>query len=114
MRITKKLMKARTFFRRNVCEYLESVGAVAKPCDFAREYLLETPVGRLTITVFDNWIACCFADPKAAAARVPSNPYSGKWNFHYADDAGVLNNGLVIGNFVLALEGLLAATADAT
>jgi hypothetical protein len=112
-RITMKLASARAFFQRNVCEFVESIGAAAKPCDFAREYILETSIGQLEITVFENWIACQFADLCAAVVFTErngprTNLYSGKWNFIYADEADVLNNGLVIGDFVSAIEQLLA------
>jgi hypothetical protein len=112
-RITKKLTIARAFFQRNVCEFVESIGAVAKPCDFAREYILQTSIDQVEITVFENWIACQFADLCAAAVFTErngprTNLHSGKWNFIYSDEPDVLNNGLVIGDFVSAIERLLA------
>ena len=50
---------------------------------------LETPVGLLWISVQDGWVATRF-DEVARAHRLTrhwsahrSNPYSGKWNFHF-------------------------------
>jgi hypothetical protein len=52
---------------------------------------LQTICGTLHITPYGNWIACRFHDVQAAVARFgyhPSygrlNPWSGKWNFHFA------------------------------
>ena len=111
--VTKKLAKARAFFQRNVCEFIVSVGAIKKPCDYADQYILTTSIGQVEVTVLDHWIACQFADSIAAlvftSCRGPrTSLYSGKWNFHYFDEPDVLNNGLAIGDFVSAIESLLA------
>jgi len=104
--ITKKLLKAQAFFRHNVQEFIESVGAV----QHNDGYVLKTPIGPLHIWIFDNWIACRFEDVCAATVFTKriSNRFSGKWNWHYYDDPVTLNNGLLIGDFVHAIERLLA------
>lgn len=48
-------------------------------------YEFETIVGRLRITLYDDWIAGRFDDPDAAYAMVDCNPFSGKWNWHALD-----------------------------
>jgi hypothetical protein len=104
--ITKKLLKAQAFFRHNVQEFVESVGA-GKQAD---GYILNTPIGQLHIWIFDNWIACRFENVPLATifTKGISNPYTGKWNWHYYSDAATLNNGLTIADFVHAVERLLA------
>jgi hypothetical protein len=103
---TKRLLKAQAFFHRNVQEFIESVGALKQ----AHGFTLATPIGQLSIHIYDCWIACRFEDVCAATVftKGVSNPYSGKWNWHYYNDAVTLNNGLVIGDFVHAIERLLA------
>jgi hypothetical protein len=88
-----------------VSEFLESVGATRKDDGF----ILNTPIGQLSIHIYDCWIACSFEDQYAATVytKGASNPYSGKWNWLYHNDVGTLNNGLVIGDFVHAIERLL-------
>ena len=104
--ITKKLLKAQAFFRYNVQEFLESVGAVKQDDGF----ILNTPIGQLNIHIYDCWIACRFEDVYAATVftKGVSNRFSGKWNWLFCDDPVTLNNGLVIGDFVHAIERLLA------
>jgi hypothetical protein len=104
--ISKKLLKAQAFFRRNVSEFIESVGAVKHKDGF----ILNTPIGQLSIHIYDCWIACRFEDVQAATlfTKGTSNRFSGKWNWLYHDDAVTLNNGLVIGDFVHTVERLLA------
>ena len=102
---TKKLLKAQAFFRHNVQKFIESVGAVKQ----ADGFVLNTPIGLLHIWIYDCWIACRFNDVHAATVftRGKSNPFSGKWNWLYHDDPITLNNGLLIGEFVHAIERLL-------
>jgi hypothetical protein len=104
--ITKKLLKAQAFFRHNVQEFIESVGAVKQ----ADGFILNTPIGPLLIWILENWIACRFEDQYAATifTKGRSNRYSGKWNWLYHNDPVTLNNGLVIGDFVHGIERLLA------
>ena len=50
------------------------------------DWELDTVVGTLRVTPYDNWIACCFDDVEAAKQRVrfgTLNPWSGKWNWHF-------------------------------
>ena len=103
--ITKKLLKAQAFFRRNVQKFIESVGAVKQDDGF----VLITPIGQLIIWIYDCWIACRFEDVHAATVFTKGvcNPFSGKWNWHYYNDVVTLNNGLVIGDYVHAIESLL-------
>jgi hypothetical protein len=102
---TKRLLKAQAFFRHNVQEFIESVGAV----QHNDGYILNTSIGKLNIWVYDCWIACRFEDQFAATVftKGASNRFSGKWNWHYYNDPVTLNNGLVIGDFVHAIERLL-------
>ncbi len=104
--ITKKLLKAQSFFRHNVQELIESVGATRHNDG----YILHTPIGKLSIHIYDCWIACRFEDQFAATVFTKgiSNPFSGKWNWHYYNNEITLNNGLLIGDFVHAIEKLLA------
>jgi hypothetical protein len=103
---TKKLLAAQAFFRRNVQDFLESVGAVKNNDG----YVLHTSIGRLNIWVFENWIACRYEDVFAATVftRGVCNRFTGKWNWIYHDDPVTLNNGLIIGDFVQAIEKLLS------
>jgi len=103
---TKQLQKAQSFFRHNVQEFLESVGATNNNDG----YILHTPIGKLSIHIYENWIACRFDDVHAATVftKGVSNRFSGKWNWHYYNDPITLNNGLVIGDYVHAIESLLA------
>ena len=103
---TKRLLKAQAFFRRNVQEFIESVGAV----NHNDGLILHTPIGLLNIHIYDCWIACRFEDVHAATVytKGTSNRFSGKWNWHYYDEPATLNNGLLIADFVHAIESLLA------
>ncbi|MGD0519589.1 MAG: hypothetical protein ABSA26_18805 [Thermoguttaceae bacterium] len=104
--ITKNLLKAQAFFRYNVQEFLESVGAVKHNDGL----ILHTPIGLLNIRIFECWIACRLEDVHAATVftKGASNRFSGKWNWLFCDDPVTLNNGLLIGDFVHAIEKLLA------
>lgn len=94
-RITKKLLAARTAFKTRVSNFLKSVGASQN--DGTYEWKLATPIGDLSVGVWDSAIMCRFADVeqgKAFTGQFPaqqSNPYSGKWNWHFEDDADTLN-----------------------
>jgi len=103
--MTTRLLKAQNFFRHNVSEFIESVGAVKHNDGF----ILNTPIGLLNIHIYENWIACQFDNVHAATVftKSVSNRFSGKWNWHYYNDPVTLNNGLVIGDFVHAIERLL-------
>jgi hypothetical protein len=107
---SERLLRAQAFFRHNVQEFIESVGAVRN----GDGYILRTPIGQLNIHIFENWIACRFENVRLATVftKGKSNRYSGKWNWHYYNDATTLNNGLTIGDFVHAIERLLAYSTD--
>ena len=49
----------------------------------AYPWTIETKYGVLGIYVAQHTIFCRFADPERAKGHVRSNPYSGKWNFHF-------------------------------
>jgi len=71
-----------TTFKTDTETYLTSIGA--RPSNFYA-YVLDTIIGELWITVYDDWIACRWDNvDKARAAGLGCNPYSGKWNFHFS------------------------------
>ncbi len=94
-RITKKLLAARAAFKTRVCEFLNTVGASQNEGTY--EWKLATPIGDLSVGVWDSAIMCRFADVEQGKAFTrqfaaqSSNPYSGKWNWHFEDDADTLN-----------------------
>jgi hypothetical protein len=61
--------------------YLTSIGARPWP-NGLYAYVLDTIIGALWITPYDDWIACRWKDVEKARAVVDCNPCSGKWNFH--------------------------------
>lgn len=116
---SKKLLKAQEFFRRSMKEFIESKGAIPTPDGFY-DHALVTPIGCLRITVYENWIACRFDNVTAATVfttrhcgGIACNPYSGKWNFHYHDDANTLSDLLLTRSFVACLERLLVYNPSA-
>ena len=94
-RITKKLLAARAAFKTRVCDFLKTVGASSN--DGTYEWKLNTPIGELGVSLWDAAIMCRFADVEQGKAFTrqfaaqSSNPYSGKWNWHFEDDADTLN-----------------------
>lgn len=94
-RITKKLLAARAAFNTRVCDFLKGMGASQD--DGAYEWKLATPIGDLNVSLWDSAIMCRFADVERGKAftsqfaGLSSNPYSGKWNWHFEDDAETLN-----------------------
>ena len=94
-RITKKLLAARATFKTRVGDFLKSVGA--DETERLYEWKLATPIGELNVSLWDNAIMCRFIEVEKATAftrRFTSqscNPYSGKWNWHFDDDADTLN-----------------------
>ena len=83
----KWLRKAQERFQDSVTIFIISLGA--RPADFY-DYVLETPAGLLHITVYADWVATRFEDVTRGTEFTktcgrPCNPYSGKWNFHFAD-----------------------------
>lgn len=85
-KITKKQIAVREQFKKNVTEYILSKGAT-KSSLYA--FQLNTSIGLLRITPYDNWIATCFDDQHKGYifskryTRQDCNRHSGKWNFHY-------------------------------
>jgi hypothetical protein len=49
----------------------------------AYPWTIETKYGQLGIHVSQHTIFCRFAEPERAKGVFGSNPYSGKWNFHF-------------------------------
>lgn len=94
-RITKKLLAARAAFKQRICGFLRSAGA--SPSDGAYDWKLNTPIGELGVSVWDDAIVCRFTEVGKATEFTRQftpqscNPYSGKWNWHFEDDAEVLN-----------------------
>ena len=94
-RITKTLLAARVAFKQRVTEFLKAVGAAEN--DGLYEWRLNTPVGELDISLWDNAIMCRFADVERATeftrqfTSQSCNPFSGKWNWHFDDCADTLN-----------------------
>ncbi len=56
---------------------------------FGYAFSFDTQAGRLLVTVYDDWVAAMFENPKAAAELVGDdarlNKNSGKWNWHFTD-----------------------------
>jgi hypothetical protein len=62
------------------------------PCDWNKEFRINTVAGPLRVRPMDDWLACHFEDIPAAIKHLPThdcgghlNPYSGKWNWHWFD-----------------------------
>ena len=76
-------------FHKQASERLLRLGFKPTP-DGDREFSLDTPLGPLGASPYDDWIACQFKDVAKAKAKqhLPHghadrlNPYSGKWNWH--------------------------------
>ena len=86
-RKTKRLLKAEEEFKACVTNYI--VGLGARPGHFYN-FELDTPAGLLHLSVYDDWLATRFDVPALGTAFTKtcgqsSNPYSGKWNFHFGD-----------------------------
>ena len=94
-RITKKLLAARAAFKQRVCEFLQAVGA--DESDGLEVWKLTTPAGELNISVWDAATMCRFADVEKGTTFTRQftaqscNPFSGKWNWHFDDDADTLS-----------------------
>lgn len=94
-RVTKRLLAARAAFKQRVCDFLKSVEASSS--DGVYEWILETPIGELGVSLWDNAILCRFAEVEKGTeftrklTAQSCNPYSGKWNWHFEDEADTLN-----------------------
>jgi hypothetical protein len=86
-RISKAEQKRRERFMKIVCEGVEAAGGTRDPRGHeAGEYILQTPVGPLSIHIFDDWIANRFVSTKGGeAATHGCCGRTGKWNFHRCD-----------------------------
>lgn len=88
---TKRQQKAEQRFVEAVTEFVMGLGA--RPGTFY-DYALDTPAGLLHVSVHEGWVATRFDDVALGTKFTQScgrssNPYSGKWNFHYADSVGI-------------------------
>jgi hypothetical protein len=107
---SKRMLKAEERFKSAVTNFI--VGLGARPGRFY-DYELNTPAGLLHLTVHDDWLATRFDDvgPGAAFTKTcgcSSNPYSGKWNFHFGDGtASALHPDKVIPHLDFYLDRLL-------
>ena len=83
----KRRLKAEQQFVEAATDFV--VGLGTRPGTFY-DYALDTPAGLLHISVHEGWVATRFEDVDQGLAFTEScgrssNPYSGKWNFHYTD-----------------------------
>lgn len=88
---TKRQHKAGQQFHEAVTGFVVDLGA--RPGSFY-DYALDTPGGLLHVSVHDGWVVTRFEDVDqgtrfSESCGRSSNPYSGKWNFHYADTVSV-------------------------
>jgi len=84
---SKRLVKAEERFTAAVTKFITDLGA--RPGRFY-DYELDTPAGLLHMSVHETWLATRFDDVAkgkafTATCGTSSNPYSGKWNFHFGD-----------------------------
>jgi hypothetical protein len=81
-------MRKRKFdFRQAIVKQLQVIGArEAGPYGWQ----IDTLGGLLDIKPYDDWVACRFDDVERATANVrfgSLNHYSGKWNWHFLNQA---------------------------
>ena len=84
---SKRLFKAEERFVTAVTDFIVELGA--RPGRFY-DFEMDTPAGLLHISVHETWLATRFDDVAmgrafTATCGTSSNPYSGKWNFHFGD-----------------------------
>src|SRR5205823_3938081 len=83
-------------FWQRVRRFLENMGA--EESDGPYELKLNTPIGDLDVSMWDADIICRFEEVVEATAfshlftAQACNPHTGKWNWHYNDDADTLND----------------------
>lgn len=90
-------------FRRELADYLESLGAVPTPLGY-HEWAIETPLGVLEVSAdkYSEGIQCRFAEPtRAARSGIGCNPANGRWNFAGRDFGSALDG------FRAALDALI-------
>lgn len=104
------LTKYQERFIKRIEEFVLSLGATRD--DY---YLnLDTPLGPLRIRVHENWIHCRWQDVEKAKKYLGDahysrlNPYSGKWNWIYHDDAATLDSAGEGDAFHLKLKEILS------
>jgi len=97
--------------RRLLVAFLLQIEAQVHPWAYGREFTVYTVYGKLCIHVWEkeplgvvsSAIFTCFEEPGRAAKHLDSNPFTGKWNFHFerqtAEDA--------LASFVAALRPIL-------
>jgi hypothetical protein len=108
---SKRLARAHAEFRTAITDYLLSNGAVADGRFY--DYCIDTPAGPLAISVWDTSIMTRFDDVErgklfTASCGCSSNPYSGKWNFHFSDHPDSLEPAAVLRHFGFFFDQLLA------
>jgi hypothetical protein len=79
------------YLAKTLAPMLLDIGA-RKVSESREEYKIETTIGELFISIYDNWVHCCFEDVAAARKHFGDhgfqcrlNPCSGKWNWHFWD-----------------------------
>ncbi len=110
---SKHLPKLQERFVAQVLAYLATKGA--QPSRFY-QLELQTPAGLLLLSIHESWIACRFEDVRlgrlfTACCGRHCNPYSGKWNFHYATDE-TLDPAMALADFRYYLDQLLGWRAE--
>jgi hypothetical protein len=80
----KRTRQQKATYRQTALGILRTFGAQLDPTE-RRMYQIETRLGTLRISVWDDMLPCVFDEVKRAAAELGSgtriNPFSGKWNF---------------------------------
>lgn len=111
-RPTKLLIRARANFRERVISLLKALGGIEDNRFY--QFTLNTPIGEMGLSVWDTAIMCRFEDVEKATeftnrhTSQGCNPFSGKWNWHFDDDAKVLN-GQPESQFVRYMAKLMSA-----
>jgi hypothetical protein len=94
-----------------VTAYIVSKGA--RRVEQFYDYEIDTPAGLLGITFWDDAIMTRFSDVDRGKSFTSTvgllcNPFSGKWNYHFANDPASLEPNAVLAHFGFYLERLLA------
>lgn len=78
------------YLAKQLAPMLLKIGA-RKVSESREEYKIQTVIGELFVSIYDNWVHCCFDDVEKAKAHFNItginqgrlNPCSGKWNWHW-------------------------------
>ena len=75
-------------FQQRVIEHLKTVGA--RKHDGLYDYELDTDIGTLLVSVYEDWIACRWVDLDRALKVKDTlgtnfNPHNGKWYFVFTN-----------------------------